>query len=98
MRIDGIIEGIKSRGGSYINVLRSMTDGGLGVWGYASGGTTYLLVRGNQWLLVTFDDADWEAHWLPELVKEWGTDAVYKLPGMEKIEAGQPRERVWVIE
>jgi len=96
--IHGIIEQLKSRGGAYVNVLRSLTDGGVGIWGNAYGGHTYLLVENNTWLLVVFDDADWEAEKLPDLIRSWKADMVFRLPGMEPMDPDtEARTREWRV-
>ena len=87
LKIHGEIHGLATREGAYVNVLRGLTDGGIGVWGNCYEKPTYLLLRGLSWLLVVFDDDPWRDQELPKLIKLWAADTVLELPDMKPCEA-----------
>lgn len=86
LKADVIVRQISTRGGSYVNVLSGLNEGGVGVWGYCYQRPTYLLMRGHNWLMVTFDDDDWCDQELPKLIKSWAAQRVFELPEMKEWE------------
>lgn len=86
LKIGGEIHQLSTRGGSYINVYRAMADGGIGMWGNCYRHPTYLLLRSNQWSLVTFDDEARRDEILPELIKTWAPDKILVFPDMHYYE------------
>ena len=85
IQVDAEVKQLRTRGGSYINILRSLTDGGIGVWGHSYNHPTFLLVRGDNWLLVVFDDEAWRDEELTDLIRAWAAEQVYALPNMEQV-------------
>ena len=85
LQIGGEITSLSTSGGTYVNVLRSMTDGGITIWGNSYRHPCYLILAGHNWLIVTFDDEQWRDQELPVLIEKWKADAVYVIPTMEKI-------------
>lgn len=83
MRVDAEVKQISTGQGAYINVLRQGLDGGrIAVWGHAYSCPTYLLLRGDTWLLVVFDDKAWRNEGLPELIRTWAAEKVIEIPSM----------------
>jgi len=90
LKVDVVVRQLSTRGGSYVNVLGSLNDGGIGVWGHAYKHPTYLLLRVNNWLIVTFDDDAWRDEELPRLIRTWAPEDIYILPTMEKVDDAIP--------
>ena len=86
LRIDGEIRQLSTPGGTYINVLRSLVDGGIGVWSSSYQKPTFLLIRGDRWLIVTFDDELWRDQEFTDIIRAWAPERVYALPSMEQVQ------------
>ena len=85
LKVDARVNQISTGWGAWVNVLSGMDEGGVGIWGNCHNTPTYLLVRSDTWLLVTFDDGTWRDDKLADLIRTWAADEVYMLPTMEKL-------------
>ena len=69
---------------TFVNVMNNL-EGGIGLWGHAYKCPTYLLITGDNWIIVTYDTEEDRDESLGKLAKHWGMPKVFELPKLEEL-------------
>ena len=70
---------------TYVNIMNDIYQG-IGIWGHAQC-PTYLLIKGDNWLVVTYDTEEVRDESLKELAQRWIADRILEIPSMKEVNA-----------
>lgn len=90
MEVDVTVRSFKTRGRAYAHVVQELV-GDIGFWGNAYKQPTYLIIAGDNWVFLTFEDKAWANQETARLYDAWKGERIFSIPKMAEVDIDQMR-------